>query len=81
MYINDNMFLPNVFGQILLLPAALQVVEKNLQYINMCKTMSATNIHCKNRLGIFPSPAGMSLTKLSLGGNNLIILGQRELGQ
>jgi hypothetical protein len=26
-------------------------------------------IHCKKKLAIFPSPAGMSLTKLSLGGN------------
>jgi hypothetical protein len=29
-------------------------------------------IHCKKRLFIFPSPAGMSLNKLSLAGNNLI---------
>jgi hypothetical protein len=29
-------------------------------------------IHCKKRLSFFPSPAGMSLTKLSLAGNNLI---------
>jgi len=28
-------------------------------------------IHCNERLAFFPSPAGMSLTKLSLGGNNL----------
>jgi len=28
-------------------------------------------IHCKKSFSIFPSPAGMSLTKLSLGGNNL----------
>jgi hypothetical protein len=27
-------------------------------------------IHCKNSLAIFPSPSGMSLTKLSLAGNN-----------
>ncbi len=27
-------------------------------------------IHCKKRFSIFPSPAGMSLTKLSLPGNN-----------
>jgi hypothetical protein len=26
-------------------------------------------LHCKKRFAIFPSPAGMSLTKLSLGGN------------
>jgi hypothetical protein len=33
------------------------------------------NIHCKKRLSCFPSPAGMSLTKLSLAGNNFIIPG------
>jgi hypothetical protein len=32
-------------------------------------------IHCKKILTIFPSPAGMSLTKLSLAGKNLIIPG------
>jgi hypothetical protein len=30
-------------------------------------------VHRKKRLATFPSPVGMSLTKLSLGGNNLII--------
>ncbi len=29
--------------------------------------------HCKKMFVIFPSPAGMSLTKLSLGGNNDVI--------
>jgi hypothetical protein len=38
-------------------------------------------IHRKKRLAIFPSPAGMSLTKLSLVGNNLIIPAQREFGK
>jgi hypothetical protein len=28
-------------------------------------------MHSKKSFSIFPSPAGMSLTKLSLGGNNL----------
>ncbi len=28
-------------------------------------------IHCKKELAIFPSPAGMSLTKLYLGGKKL----------
>jgi hypothetical protein len=37
-------------------------------------------IHCKKRFAIFPSPAGMSLTKLSLDGNNLIIPVQGEFG-
>jgi hypothetical protein len=31
------------------------------------------NIHCKKRFAIFPSLARMSLTKLSLAGNNLVI--------
>jgi hypothetical protein len=34
----------------------------------------------KKRLAIFPSQAEMSLTKLSLAGNNLIIPGQGEFG-
>jgi len=29
------------------------------------------NLHCKKRFAVFPSPARMSLTKLSLAGNNL----------
>jgi hypothetical protein len=33
-------------------------------------------IHCKKRLAVLPSPAGMSLTKLSLKENNLIIPSQ-----
>jgi hypothetical protein len=32
------------------------------------------------RFNFFPSPAGMSLTKLSLTGKNLIISGQVEFG-
>ncbi len=36
--------------------------------------------HCEKRLPIFLSPAGMSLTKLSLAGNNLIIPGLGEFG-
>ncbi len=37
-------------------------------------------VHCKKRLPIFPSPAGMSLTKLSLAGNISIIPRRGELG-
>ncbi len=33
--------------------------------------MLLLQIHCKKGLAVFPSPAGMSLTKLSLGGKNL----------
>ncbi len=37
------------------------------------RRMSRMIRHCKKRLAIFPSPGGMSPTKLSLAGNNLII--------
>jgi hypothetical protein len=38
------------------------------------------SLHCKKSLSIFPAPAGMSLTKLSLAGKKLIISGM-EFGQ
>jgi len=38
------------------------------------------SIHCKKRLAIFSSPAGMSQTKLSLAGKTLIIPYQEEFG-
>jgi hypothetical protein len=38
-------------------------------------------VHCKKKFSdFFPSPAGMSLIKLSLAGNNLIFPGQGEFG-
>jgi hypothetical protein len=43
--------------------------------------MKKASVHCKKWLNIFPSPAGMSLTKLSLSWNNLIIPDQREFGK
>jgi hypothetical protein len=39
------------------------------------------NIHCKKSLSNFPSPAGVSLIKLSLAGNNLTIPFQGEFSQ
>jgi hypothetical protein len=38
-------------------------------------------LHCKKGLAVFPSPAGMSLIKLFLGGNNLVFAAQREFDQ
>jgi hypothetical protein len=38
-------------------------------------------VHCKKSLSISPSPAGMSLTKLTLTGNYLIIPGQGDFGK
>jgi hypothetical protein len=34
------------------------------------KNQILLKVHCKKRLPIFPSQAGMSLTKLSLAGNS-----------
>jgi hypothetical protein len=36
------------------------------------KCLAEDNSHCKKELAVFPSPAGMSLIKLFLGGNNLV---------
>ncbi len=49
-------------------------------YLNCFLLDSIVCQHCKKRLAIFPSPAGMSLTKLSPAGNNLIIPGRGEFG-
>jgi hypothetical protein len=38
-------------------------------------------VHCKKSLSISPSPAGMSLTKLTLAGNYLIIPGHGDFGK
>jgi hypothetical protein len=38
-------------------------------------------VHCKKRFATFPSPAGMSLIKLSVDGNNLIIPAKGKCGQ
>ncbi len=40
--------------------------------------LHAVGLHCKTIFAVVPSPAGMSLTKLSLDGNTLIILVQGE---
>ncbi len=36
------------------------------------KKISSGLVHCKKELAVFPSPAGMSLIKLFLGGKNLV---------
>ncbi len=41
------------------------------RYDKPIPTWFLSPIHCKKELAIFPSPAGMSLTKLSLGGKKL----------
>jgi hypothetical protein len=44
-------------------------------------TLLLVNIHFLKSRYIFPSPAAMSLTKLSLAENNLIIPAQEEFDQ
>jgi hypothetical protein len=43
--------------------------------------VAGVKLHRKKILPVSPSPAGMSLTKLSLDGKNLIIPVQGEFGQ
>jgi hypothetical protein len=52
-----------------------------LFYFLAVKCFYVKFVNCKKRkLAIFPSPAGMSLTKLSLARKTLIIPGLEELG-
>ncbi len=55
----------------------------SVNYISVCRsdTQLCVPLHCKKRLDVFPSLAGMSLTKLSLGGNIKIVPGQGEFGK
>ncbi len=47
----------------------------------MSRARPGNQVHRKKRLATFPSPTGMSLTKLALGGNNLITPAQGESGK
>jgi len=62
----------------------LQAIKQKAVNLLLCnpnpKTIVNSMLHCKKRLAIFPSPAGMSLTKLSLARNNFMIPGQGEFG-
>jgi hypothetical protein len=51
-----------------------------LQYTYANEHVQSLTLHCKKRLLFFLSPARMSLTKLSLAGNNLIIPDLEEFG-
>jgi hypothetical protein len=51
----------------------LRIRETNLQYVILKDMMKILNTYTvKKRLPVFPSPARMSLTKVSLARNNLI---------
>jgi uncharacterized membrane protein len=50
------------------------VPQYNITVITAISTITGLlHLHCKKRLTISPSPAGMSLTNLFLAGNNLIL--------
>jgi hypothetical protein len=49
------------------------VLDLNKTTEKMVGLIIVLPLHCKKRLAVFPSPARMSLTKLSLPGKNLII--------
>ncbi len=44
-----------------------EVAQENNELLEITRSLAIV----KKSLAVFPSPAGMSLTKLSLGGNNL----------
>jgi len=48
--------------------------------LNINAGIIARGFHTVKKLSFLPSLLGMSLTKLSLAGNNLIIPSQREFG-
>ncbi len=57
---------------------SLGIHKLDFRYSVLCWFLSP---HCKKGLAVFPSPAGMSLIKLFLGGNNLVFPAQREFDQ
>jgi hypothetical protein len=55
-------------------------IEKKNTLRDFNGSLPHPSIHCKKRLSFIPFPAGISLSKLSLAGNNLIIPGQGQFG-
>jgi hypothetical protein len=56
-------------------------MTKNKIVKRVSRIVLKTGKYTVKRLSIFPSSAGMSLTKLSLAGNNLIFPGHGDFGQ
>ncbi len=48
------------------------IFQKCMFFYFLVLNIKQVRLHCKKELAIFPSSAGMSLTKLFLGGNNLV---------
>jgi hypothetical protein len=59
--------------------AAPELMASQHMYI-VHASWGRSTLYCKKRLAVFPSPAEMPLTKLSLAGNYLIIPRQGEFG-
>jgi len=59
------------FLKIYLLHCRLENCAHCLRTFMYSKFPGRDSLHCKKRVASFPSPVGMSLTKLSLAGNNV----------
>jgi hypothetical protein len=60
---------------------SLERFGKKVSKLKSIAELGRFTVHDKKRLATFQSPAGMSLTKLSMAGNNLIIPAQGEFGK
>jgi hypothetical protein len=66
----------------LLFPVLIYIFAFVLQLREEVRTAACRRtVHCEKLLAFFPSPARMSQTNLSLGGNNLIFPAQGEFHQ
>jgi hypothetical protein len=70
----------HVAGEVLPVPPPANDQGQSFLPLKTTFTILGDIIHCKNRFAVFLTPAGMSLNKLSLAGNNIIIprLGEFE---
>ncbi len=66
-------------GSLLCFSILLVLGQKLCCLLQVVQTVQILMIaHCNKELAVFPSPAGMSLIKLFLGGNNLVFFPPRE---
>ncbi len=65
-----HLWLPVTWLDLLVLSTNFRLLHY-LIYIISNNFLSLNSLYCKKGLPVFPSPAGMSLTKPSLAGNNL----------
>jgi hypothetical protein len=61
-----------IYKKFLIVIKSLIMIYKTLVGLGaFIEEEDSNKLHCKKELAIFPSPAGMSLSKLSLGGKKL----------